>query len=173
MMHNDITTDTAEHIRELQQYLRIIQRERDGFTDVPVDGRFGSDTANAVLQFQQESGLPVTGDVDRSTWELIVTTAQEIVYRHALPTPVQGFYANQPPLTIGAVGDSVWLLQSVLFSLSARYQNIPPSPAPNGLYSAPNAATVRALQRRAGLPETGYVDKATWDAIILLYNQPI
>ncbi len=173
MNHNDITTDTADHVRELQQYLRIIRRERDGFTDVPVDGRFGPDTAAAVRQFQTESGLEPTGDVDRGTWDSLVAAAQEIVYLHAMPTPVQGFRMNQPPLSVGDTGDSVWILQSVLFALSARYGNLPPSALPNGTYTDSTAAIVRSLQRRAGLRETGRVDKATWDAIVILYNQAL
>ncbi len=173
MNHNDITTDTTAHIRELQQYLRVVRRERDGVTDVPIDGRFGPDTAEAVRRFQEEIGLPVTGDVDRATWDSLVTAAQEIIDLHALPTPVQGFRMNQPPLAVGATGDSVWILQSVLLALSTRYRNLPPSEFPSGTYTDATARTVRSLQRRAGLPETGQVNKATWDAIALLYNQAL
>ncbi len=172
-MRNDITTDTADHVRELQQYLRIVRRERDGFTDVPVDGRFGELTAGAVRQFQEESGLPVNGDVDRTTWETLYIAAQEVIDLHALPTPVQAFRMDQPPLAIGTGGDSVMILQVMLFALSARYLNLPATDPPSGDYTANTARTVRALQRRAGLEETGRVDKKTWDAITALYNQTL
>ena len=108
---NDITTDYNDHVRELQQYLRVIRRERDGETDVPIDGRFGPLTADAVRKSQAESGLPVSGDVDRATWEAIFADAQRIIYLRAQPTPVQGFGMGQAPLNIGDRNDSVLFLQ--------------------------------------------------------------
>ncbi len=171
--HNDITTDLFDHVRELQQYLRIVRRERDGATDIPIDGRFGELTAAAVRQFQEESGLPINGEVDRASWGAKYAAAQEIIYLHALPEPVQAFRMNQKPLEIGDSGDSVLILQVILFSLSSRFVNLPETDAPSGTYTENTARTVRSLQRRAGLPETGRVDKATWDAITILYNQAL
>ncbi len=173
MIHNDITTDTADHIRELQQYLRIIRQEQDGFTDVPIDGCFGADTAEAVRLFQAESGLIVNGEVDHITWGAIVDTANAIDYRHAPPIAVQGFRTSQSPLSVGDSNDSVWILQSVLLALSARYINLPPHEQPSGIYTADTARMVRSLQRHAGLSEDGRVDKSTWDAIMTLYNQAL
>ncbi len=169
---NDITTDINDHVRELQQYLRVIRRERDGETDVPIDGRFGPVTTAAVRQFQQESGLPVTGIVDRVTWEAIFAAAQEIIYLRALPVPIQGLRMGQPPLRIGDKSDSVLFLQVMLGALAARFANLPAGEL-SGVYSDATAAAVRLLQQQAGLATTGIVDKPTWDAITTLYNQGI
>ena len=68
---NDISSDRAVYVRELQSYLRTIQRYRSGSTLVPLDGLYGSRTAAAVREFQQEEGLPVTGVVDRATWDAL------------------------------------------------------------------------------------------------------
>ncbi len=173
MTPNDITTDTADHVRELQQYLRIIRRERDGFTDVPIDGRFGEDTAAAVRQFQTEAGLPADGNVDRATWEAARDTAREIIALHALPVAVQAFRMDQKPLEIGDNNASVMILQVMLFALSVRFINLPKADAPDGIYTENTASVVRSLQRHSGLPETGTVNKPTWDAITILYNQTI
>ena len=171
--NNDITTDYNDHVRELQQYLRVIRRERDDETDVPIDGRFGSLTAAAVRQSQEENGLPVNGDVDRATWEAIFADAQRIIYLRALPTPVQGFAMGQPPIRLGDKNDSVLFLQVMLSSLAARFANLPRGEALSGIYSDTTADTVRLLQQQAGLATTGIVDKPTWDAITILYNQGI
>lgn len=171
--NNDITTDHNDHVRELQQYLRVIRRERDGETDVPIDGRFGSLTAAAVRLSQEEGGLPVNGDVDRTTWEMIFADAQRIIYLRALPTTVQGFRMGQPPLRIGDKGDSVRFLQVMLGALTTRFANLPEAETINGVYSDATAASVRLLQQQAGLATTGIVDKPTWDAITILYNQGI
>ncbi len=170
---NDITTDVNDHVRELQQYLRVIRRERDGETDVPIDGRFGPVTTAAVRLFQQESGLPVTGVVDRTTWEAIFAAAQEIIYLRALPVPIQGFAMGQSPLRVGDKNDSVLFLQVMLGALAARFANLPTAQALDGTYTDATADTVRMLQQQAGLAATGIVDKPTWDAITILYNQGI
>ncbi len=171
--NNDITTDLNDHVRELQQYLRVIRRERDGETDVPIDGRFGPLTTAAVRQSQEESGLPADGIVDRATWEAIFADAQRIIYLRALPTPVQGFARGQPPLHIGDRNDSVLFLQVMLGALTARFANLPEAEALNGIYSETTAAAVQILQQQAGLASNGIVDKPTWDAITILYNQGI
>ncbi len=170
--NNDITTDYRDHVRELQQYLRVIRRERDGETDVPIDGRFGPVTTAAVRQFQQESDLPVTGIVDRVTWEAIFAAAQEIIYLRALPVPIQAFRMGQPPLRVGDKNDSVLFLQVMLGALAARFANLPAGEL-SSVYSDATAAAVRLLQQQAGLATTGIVDKSTWDAITILYNQGI
>ena len=170
---NDITTDYNDHVRELQQYLRVIRRERDGETDVPIDGRFGPLTAAAVRLLQQESGLPVNGDVDRATWEAIFADAQRIIYLRALPTPVQALRMGQASLRVGDENDSVLFLQVMLGSLAARFANLPRAETLTGIYSDATADTVRLLQQQAGLATTGIVDKPTWDAITILYNQGI
>ena len=104
--HNDITTDRADHVRELQQYLHIVQRERNGITDVPVDGFFGELTAAAVREFQTDNGLEADGAVDRSTWEALYAAAVDIIALHAMPKPVQAFRMNQAPLDRGDTNDS-------------------------------------------------------------------
>ncbi len=171
--NNDITTDYNDHVRELQQYLRVIRRERDGETDVPVDGRFGPVSTAAVRQSQEESGLPATGIVDRVTWEAIFAAAQEIIYLRALPVPIQAFRMGQSPLCVGDKSDSVLFLQVMLGALATRFANLPAAKELNGVYSDATAAAVRLLQQRAGLAATGIVDKPTWDAITILYNQGI
>lgn len=91
---NDISNDEKIYILELQYYLRIIEQDRHEYSDVPVDGFFGPQTAQAVRRFQQEAGLPETGDVDRETWDAIYAAYT------ALHTPLQAF----PLLCIGRDG---------------------------------------------------------------------
>ena len=37
------------------------------------DGVFGEVTLEAVMRFQQSSGMPITGRVDNGTWDAIAT----------------------------------------------------------------------------------------------------
>ncbi len=170
LMNNDITSDVGLYIEELQRYLRIIQRARLGYTNVPIDGIFGADTAEAVLQAQREAGLPANGVVDRDTWDAIAAIAAAIELENSPPTAIVVYRQKQPPLTLGSAGDDVYILQSVLQRIARRYSNLPPIPSPDGQYSDATAQLVRAIQERSGLPVTGDTDRHTWDAIVRLYN---
>jgi hypothetical protein len=46
-------------------------QRRLGFSSVDADGIFGAETRKALQRFQQNSGLPVTGEVDRATEDLL------------------------------------------------------------------------------------------------------
>ena len=170
LMNNDITSDVSLYIEELQRYLRIIQRERLGYTNVPIDGIYGSDTAEAVSLVQTEAGLPVNGVVDRDTWDAIVAIATAIQLENSPPTALVIYRQNQPPLTVGSTGDDVYILQSVLQRITRQYSDLPPIPPPNGRYSDATALLVAEIQKRSGLPATGNTDRHTWDAIARLYN---
>ncbi len=169
-MNNDITTDMSLYIEELQRYLRIIQRARSGYTNVPIDGIYGADTTEAVRQVQREAGLPVTGVADRDMWDAIVTIATAIELENSPPTAIVVYRQKQPPLTVGSTGDDVYILQSVLQRITRQYDDLPSIPSPDGRYSDTTAALVTAIQKRSGLPETGNTDRNTWDAIARLYN---
>lgn len=167
---NDITVDRAFYIRELQRFLRTIQRQRTGSTYVPVDGIFGSRTTAAVREFQQEAGLPVTGIADRITWEAIFAAYLTVVAENASPTPIQGYQNPAIGLGIGDRGDGVAFLQIMLRRLGERYPGIPAEQIISGVYSPATAQAVAAIQRLSGLAETGITDKPTWDAVTGLYN---
>ncbi len=169
--NNDIRVDERMYIEELQRYLQIIQRERQGFTSVPADGIFGGNTADAVLQFQRQEGLPANGVVDHDTWNAIVETARAIEEKNGIPLGLQVYRQGQTPIEEEAVGDDVYILQIVLRYLASLYGDLPPVDLPDGRYSANTAAVIRAIQQRSGLPQTGVTDKPTWDAIVRLYNR--
>ena len=167
---NDITANPSVYIRELQQYLRTIELYTTGSTLVPVDGVYGSRTTTAVREFQRGAGLPITGVVDRATWDAIYLAYLEIVAANALATPIQGYQNPSLSLGVGDRGDGVAFLQIMLRRLAMRYQNIPAEPIISGLYTPATARAVAAMQGIAGLEETGQTDKATWNAITTLYN---
>ena len=54
----------GEGVIELQLYLKQL-----GYYDGVIDGIYGNSTQQSVSQFQQQTGLPVTGQVNAATWE--------------------------------------------------------------------------------------------------------
>lgn len=153
---NDITTDQRSYVMELQSYLRALERDRTGTTTVPQDGFFGDDTAAGVRHFQQQAGLPVTGQVDRVTWETLFAAYSEQNRKQAPPLSIIGL--RQPELQPGDQGDSVLFLNTMLGLSEPTY-----TPA--------TVQAIKKFQAAALLPVTGITDKPTWDAVTRLYNQ--
>lgn len=164
---NDITADQRPYVLELQTYLRALQRDQTGTTTVPRDGVFGIDTESGVREFQQNNDLPITGKADRETWEAIVLTYEATRLANAAPLSVPRLTSKT--LQIGDRNSDVNLLLIMLNALSTAYRNVPPQIVGNG-YTQQTADAIRELQAAAGLPVTGTTDKATWDAVVLLYS---
>ena len=168
LLDNDITVDSRPYVIELQGYLRVIQRARQGSTTVPQDGYYGPATAEGVRQFQAEEGLPPTGRVDDATWDALYRAYTAITAAAQPPTAIVG--KGDIPLKEGDVGDPVLFLNAMIGRLSRVYNNILYTP-PDTRYTPATAYAVRGIQEWAGLPVTGETDTATWDIIATLYNQ--
>jgi len=72
-----------------------------------VDGIFGPRTRKAVERFQKEHGLPMTGIVDKATWQVLtgaVGTKPEVVvyqpYPVYVPTPTYTPPTKTPPAKV-------------------------------------------------------------------------
>ena len=78
----------GEQVRNSQMMLKGI-----GFEPGRTDGYFGEQTANAVKAFQQTNNLPVTGEIDQKTAQLIretiVTKARDRNYDRQLNTAIE------------------------------------------------------------------------------------
>ena len=71
-------TEKEKAIKELQQYLRNIEKSLSDDPALIPDGIFSSETAETVRRFQQSQGLTVDGVVDFETWERIVQESRRI-----------------------------------------------------------------------------------------------
>lgn len=69
----------GESVKVIQEQLNAISNNFPAIQKVIVDGIYGDATAAAVKKFQEIFNLPVTGDVNFSTWYRIssVYTAVE------------------------------------------------------------------------------------------------
>lgn len=66
-----VVGNRGEKIRHLQYMLSILSEFIDEVPPLRIDGIFGTETEEAVRAAQRFLGLPVTGQVDDPTWELI------------------------------------------------------------------------------------------------------
>ena len=67
------------------------------------------------------------------------------------------------------LGRSVTSLQTML-RVIAMYDHSCPTVVPDGIYGEQTAKAVAFQQKRAGLPQTGITDFATWEAICAAYR---
>ena len=153
----------------LQYMLRQLARVYPFLPELAVDGVFGQRTLEAVMLFQRELQPPVTGVVDRGTWEAIRDGWRRAEARSALPRPARMFPAGGTGVAQGEVREYMILPQTMFQVLGRRLEGIVED-APDGEYGPASAANTRWLQRAAGLPETGVMDQAAWDMLCRLYE---
>jgi peptidoglycan hydrolase-like protein with peptidoglycan-binding domain len=159
----------AQHrnnIKEFQEYLYAISFYNDTILRVIPDGIYGRETVLAVKSFQKEYDLPITGEVDRATWEKAVE-----VYRYYVDSPAEAiavFPYNSFKLQKGEKGSMVFMLQSMLHDISKTYPNVP-MPTINGIYDGDTFASVKSMQVKARLNPTGITNKLTWNIIVKTY----
>ena len=165
-------TNEQQAIRNLQRYLRQLSYANDKIPTPPIDGIYDTATRDAVRAFQREERLPDTGAVDTATWELIFKRYEESLRREDAPVPLAQFPRISPGYALREGDESflIRLVQYALGELDLIYKGLDDVPQ-TGVYDAATAEAVRGFQRRHGLPETGEVDRTTWDALATTYNR--
>ena len=162
-----ILTDKQRAVSELQQWLRNIAKSKSDAPAIIPDGIFSSETRFEVEDFQRENGLPVTGVVDLATWEAIRETDRAVNYERELPRQVAPIDNEDLPLVIGEDNRFIDTLKLMLGYASEKYANFE-SIDEKGFGEETQREVIR-WQSVAFLPETGEVDKATWNSLADFY----
>ena len=130
-------------VYELQVFLAAAALENPQIPEVKADGIYGPETREAVRQFQQIYGLPVTGDADQETWEALREVYYQALLRTGAP-PALELFAEETSIPAG--GDMVYVVQIMLRALGERYRQF------------------------SGVEVTGQLDPATTDALEALWT---
>ena len=158
------------HIFDLQTFLRRIQQSEGSAAPLVPDGIFGTQTAAAVREYQQQNGLPVTGTADQRTWNAIYAAYAALIAADALPMQTAFFPpGSDAVLKPGAKSPTVYVIQLMLGEIAPHYNRIAAVPL-TGEYDADTQSAVRHAQKIFQLPETGITDRATWQALTGLHN---
>lgn len=154
---------------QVQLWLRVIARQ-NGEAPLPaVDGVYSENTADAVRRFQSAHNLPANGIVDFATWNAIRAAYLPAAAAESLPVPLEVLPPSRGQISEGQAGGNIYILQAILNALAPHYANIQPLPY-SGEFDAATRDSIREIQRAAGLPINGAVDRFTWNAIANLYN---
>jgi len=158
-------TFVEQPVRSLQMMLRVLAEDDHSLPTVVLDGIYGQSTMQAVMAFQRQAGIPVTGITDQLTWERIVEAYEPAIIRVGKAEPIE---IIMDPGQVFRSGDSspyIYLLQSMLTQLAKDHAPIT-NPGHTGTLDAKTMDSLIAFQRLSELPATGELDKITWKHIV-------
>lgn len=156
-------------IRDLQTMLTAISHVRRELPRLTPDGRFGEKTLEAVMIFQRQADLTVTGEVDQTTWEAIVQTHQDVRQQLAPPRSVSLLPHHGSDILPGQFTPLLYPIQGMFLALSQIFGPVREAPV-SGHLDEDTAHNLRWLQNRGSREETGSLDKDTWEDLSRLYE---
>lgn len=163
------TDQQRQEIRELQSYLRYLSLEYPEIPRISITGILDEETVDAIKAFQRVMGLPQTGLLDFETNYLLNRSYYETQQKNSPPRLVQVFPDKTYVILPGEESFLVAQIQLFLSLLQEYFVNFESQPL-NGVYDEPTVANIKEIQRISSLPTTGEMDKSTWNALALLYN---
>ena len=165
---------SGNDVKLIQTRLNRISRNYPAIPKIKlIDGIFATDTEDSVREFQRIFSLPETGSVDRTVWYAIariysgVKSLSDLDSEGITPEEVTNLFNEE--LSIGYRGQGASDLQYFLRFI-AQFDPAVSAPAIDGVFGAETEESVRSFQRQYGLPVTGVVNTATWQAIYDAYQ---
>lgn len=165
--------DTGRDVELIQRKLNRISTNFPGIPKIyPTDGFFGSTTTEAVKKFQEVFGLDVDGLVGRATWNQIQFIYNAVKKLYTVNsegiriTEVTTRFTDN--LSEGSSGEGVLSVQYYLSYIALFIPSVIEATM-DGSFGPATTNAVRSFQRTYGLPETGVVDRATWDRMENVY----
>ncbi len=159
----------ARPVESLQHMLRVLAQGDERLVPVIPDGTYSQNTMAAVTAFQRRYGLPVTGVTDQATWDKIVEAYHEERVHQEPAEPILIILNPAQVIHAGEHNHHVHLVQAILLVLNDVYPNIPKVEV-NGTMDKSTVTAVQKFQEISGLPETGDVDKVTWQHLAKQYS---
>ncbi|MBR4201488.1 MAG: peptidoglycan-binding protein [Oscillospiraceae bacterium] len=165
MVSNDVQT--------VQIQLNRIAQNFPAIPKIPeADGIFDARTAESVRVFQSVFNLTQTGIVNEPTWyrlSYIYVSVKRLAELQSEGLDYAELQRNYPNvLREGDYGDAVRAFQYYLAVIGAYYVSVLPLQI-TGDFNAETAASVRSFQQTYGLPQTGIVDRRTWNDVYRAY----
>lgn len=164
---------SGDDVKRIQISLNRISKNYPAIPKIAYpDGIFDVETENAVKEFQKIFNLTQDGIVGKATWYKIanifagVKNLSDLGAESISLSVLNRQFKSE--LSIGDRGNEVRILQLYL-QFIAQFNDFIPQVEADGIYGEATANAVRAFQESVGLPQTGIVDKTTWDAIYSSY----
>lgn len=156
-------------VEGLQLMLRTISFANGGTISVVPDGIYGESTTRAVSEFQEKNGLPVTGTVDEVTFDAIVDAYNDAFEQLDNAQSSVILFPTALVIYPGQTHPHIRLGQAMFLALRQEFPEFLPNSL-SGVLDDRTEQNIRLLQQFSILPETGALDKVTWNRLNMLYR---
>lgn len=163
-----------EAVRELQKYFLTLARSGMEVPRLRIDGVYGDETREAVRIFQALMGIPVTGIVDIITWNILYSEYLSALSENSRGDgifPFDGIFKDGE-VSPSDRGNIVYILQILLETVASYYDDMVKQTI-NGIFDKVTEENLKAFQRGNNIPETGVLDRLTWNVLARVYNEYI
>lgn len=164
---------TGEGIDLVQYFLSVIGVFNPEFPQVQVTNVYDAATERAIIELQTRNGLPVTGEVDIATWNLLYDQFRGITFiLPELQNTIPIVPYNGVVLSRGSSGERVELLQQYLNAISEVYTDVP-SVDVIGIFGPQTYNSVFEFQGLFALEQDGIVGADTWQMLLDVYESTL
>ena len=164
--------DEGQYIRTLNYLVNVISYFDPSIPYLNLSGsKFTKDTETVIKAIQNKYGLTSNGIVNAETWKVI-----REVYRQTIRNVPSEYYTvlNEVYpgrfLSRGMTGDDIVNLQRFLYVICKNNKSIP-GVVVNGIFDNLTEQSVKAIQRKYNLEETGIVSPTVWYRIVELSKE--
>lgn len=161
--------ENGNPVSDLQRMLRNLSKKHEFLPTLVIDGIFGAQTLEAVILFQKELYPPVTGVVTKEVWDKMGEEVEKIQGNLSKPRVLRAFPEGRDALDFGDERAEIALFQTMFALLWEKISDIELED-PTGIFSETLRKNVLWLQKVSNLPETGQLDRETWDRLARLYE---
>lgn len=156
-------------VQSLQHMLNNMARTIPGLPRLIETGTFDEPTLEAVMIFQRDFSLPVTGIVDQATWDAITAAYYQNLFQFGEPPLLQVFPNGTHSVQEAEQAAEMLIVQAMLTELSKLLSDIEAMEL-NGINAGATMRNLEMIQQLAGLEATGILDRSTWAILSSLYR---
>ena len=162
-------TVMGQPVFHLQTMLRTISFYDSVIPRINPTGIFDEPTLEAVMILQREFHPPVTGIVNQSTWEAVVTLYRRALTALAVPFPSPGYPFGSQTIQIGDHSIQLLVIQAMFNALAPVLEGVEEG-AVDGVHRGASVRNVRWLQSCEGCSPSGVIAQEDWNTLSRLYN---
>ena len=156
-------------VQSLQHMLNHLARTIQTLPRLAETGQFDEPTLEAVMIFQRDFGLPVTGIVDQTTWDAVAARYYQNLFQYGTPPLLSVFPSGSYSVGESEQTAEILIVQAMITELAKMIANFE-SVELDGVNSGATLRNLRHLQGLSGLPVSGSLDRATWSILAALYR---